>query len=33
MARGAFDMVLITRDVSRYQTYFPKLSLIAPAEK
>jgi predicted nucleic acid-binding protein len=30
---AALDVALITRDVSRYQTYFPKLRLIAPEEK
>lgn len=30
---AALDVALITRDVSRYRTYFPKLRLIAPAEK
>ena len=30
---AALDVALITRDVSRYRTYFPKLRLIAPSEK
>jgi predicted nucleic acid-binding protein len=30
---AALDVALITRDVSRYQTYFPKLRLIAPGGK
>lgn len=30
---AALDVALITRDFSRYRTYFPKLRLIAPVEK
>jgi predicted nucleic acid-binding protein len=30
---ATLDVALITRDVSRYRTYFPKLRLIAPVEK
>jgi predicted nucleic acid-binding protein len=30
---AALDVALITRDGARYRTYFPKLRLIAPAEK
>jgi predicted nucleic acid-binding protein len=30
---AALDVALITRDVSRYWTYFPKLRLIAPEKK
>lgn len=30
---AALDVALITRDVSRYRTYFPRLRLIAPNGK